>query len=409
MAAVKKVMGMTDKENQLRVYLLGALKLYYGDKQISSDSSRARKKLWGLLAYLFCHRGKPVPSEVLQKELWSDEYTNPVSAMKTAMSRLRTMLDELHGGLGHTLILHKNGGYIINPDVALYTDIDDFETLIMEAQSQPEQRNPIPYMKALVLYKKDFFSLQSAEPWVIPVATYYHDLFVRAVLSAEAILEQSGRYEEGIEVCQCGIKIDPYCESFYQAMMRCLMALKKRQEVVDIYEEMSRLLMTTYGVVPDDISRTLYRQALDHVEKHTITPEMLEERLAEQGPVNSALLCDFEFFKNVYQANARTLERSGDAIHIVLLSVKAKEGIQLAKRSLEIIMEHLEQHICTALRRGDMVTRCSNSQYIIMLPQAGYESSILVCERIIKEFYRRYTHITAVIEYHVQPMRAPAK
>ncbi len=397
------------RETTLRVYLLNDMALFYGDRQISCDTNHSKKKLWGLLAYLFCNRDKPVTAEVLLKELWNDEYTNPVSAMKTAMSRLRSMLDELHEGLGHTLILYKNGGYIINPDIALYTDIDDFETLITEALSQPEQRNAIPYMKALVLYKKDFFSIQSAEPWVIPVATYYHDLFVKAVLTAESILEQNGRYEEGVEVCQCGIKIDKYCESFYQCMMRCLLALKKRQEVVDIYEEMSRLLMITYGVVPDDASRTLYRQALDNVEKRTITPEMLEERLVEQGPVNSALLCDFEFFKNVYQANARTLDRSGDAIHIVLLSVKAKEGMQLAKRSLDTIMENLERHICKALRRGDMVTRCSISQYIVMLPQAGYESSILVCERIIKEFYRLYSRVPAIIEYHVQPMRAPAK
>ena len=39
-----------------------------------------------------------------------------------------------------------------------------------------------------------------------------------------------------------------------------------------------------------------------------------------------------------------------------------------------------------------------------MLPQANYENSCKVCERIVRAFYRKYPHSPAVIQYTVQPL-----
>jgi hypothetical protein len=47
---------------------------------------------------------------------------------------------------------------------------------------------------------------------------------------------------------------------------------------------------------------------------------------------------------------------------------------------------------------------CSASQYILMLPQANYENSCKVCERVIKTFTRQYPHSPARLRYAVQPL-----
>ena len=44
------------------------------------------------------------------------------------------------------------------------------------------------------------------------------------------------------------------------------------------------------------------------------------------------------------------------------------------------------------------------SQYILLLPQANYENSCKVCERIIKAFCRQYPHSPAQLHYSVQPL-----
>lgn len=67
-------------------------------------------------------------------------------------------------------------------------------------------------------------------------------------------------------------------------------------------------------------------------------------------------------------------------------------------------MEMLEEQIRVSLRRGDALARCSVSQYVVMLPQANYENSCMVCERIIKAYCRKHPHSDAVIRYEVYPL-----
>ena len=67
-------------------------------------------------------------------------------------------------------------------------------------------------------------------------------------------------------------------------------------------------------------------------------------------------------------------------------------------------MEKLDEEIRTSLRRGDAASRCSSSQYILMLPQANYENSCMVCSRVAKNFARKFPHSPARFQYTVYPL-----
>ena len=112
-----------------------------------------------------------------------------------------------------------------------------------------------------------------------------------------------------------------------------------------------------------------------------------------------------QIFKVLYQAQARAIARTGEAYHIGLLSVKARAGKNLSQSSLDIVMKNLQELICSSVRRGDIATRCSATQFILMLPRANYESSCMVCNR---NFCRQYPHSPAEITVHVFPVE-PAK
>lgn len=99
------------------------------------------------------------------------------------------------------------------------------------------------------------------------------------------------------------------------------------------------------------------------------------------------------------------MERSGKATHIALLSITpALENKPLSKRSLNTALEHLQNEIRTNLRRGDTFARCSGSQFIIMLPQANYENSCMVCRRITGAYARKYPHSPVKLHFMVQPL-----
>ncbi len=392
----------------LEVRMFGHLSLTLGDKKIHCTDNRA-KRVWMLLAYLLHHRHRTVTSDELLSLLWNEEKggANPAGALKTAMHRVRATLDQLGEGMGHDLLLFKNGGYVWNPEVTMKIDKEEFEALISEAVHQSDEASHKAcelLVKAAKLYAGEFCSMQTSEPWVIPVAAYYQNLYTEAVVKAVPFLEREKRYEEGILLCRSAIAIDPYAESFYQLLMRCLLAADKRQDVITLYEDMSKLLLSTFGVMPDAESRALYREALKTVNTHVISPMILQEQLQESEPISGALLCDYDFFKNVYQAKARMLARSGDAIHVVLFTMTGRMGKEVAKRSVELAMDNFEAHICKSLRKGDLVSRCSGSQFVVMLPQANFENANMVCGRVIDSFMRQYPHSPVQINYFVQAM-----
>ena len=394
------------EQETLRVQMLGEFAIHLRDHGISDNDNRSHK-IWLLLAYMIYCRNRPVSQQELTHLLWEREVSssNPLNALKTMFHRVRTMLDQLDTRAGHNLILRKNGSYAWNTDLPLTLDAEEFEASChtgTAAETEEEQLRC--YLQALSLYQGDFLSKLSSESWVIPIAAYYHNLYLSTALKAIQLLEGRSRREEAVSLCRKALVFEPYREDLYLHLLQNLLQMGKREEVISVYEEMRDLLFSNFGVMPSEDLRALYREASRTVNSRTISMELLEEQLREPLSVSGAMVCDYDFFKVLYHAETRALLRSGNAIHISLLSVTAADGSALSKRSLDRAMENLLDLIRGNLRRGDIASRCSVSQYVLMLPQANYENSCRVSERVIQAFYRQYPHSPAKIHYSIQPL-----
>lgn len=388
----------------VKATLLGDFALTYGEHQIDETQNRSRK-VWLLLAYLIYHHGRVVPQAELLDLLWNDdrESGNPVSALKTTLHRVRAMLDRLEEGAGHRMILSKNGGYTWNGDIPLELDTEEFERLCAVPSVKEEDGGLARCQQVLPLYRGNFLGKMSSETWVIPISAYYHSLYIQTVRRTLELMETHGMWQAAEQVCRQALRLEPYQEDFYQHLMRNLLAMGQQRQAASVYEEMSRLLLADFGVMPDQESRALYREALRSDNRRTIPAGTVLEQLREENMVGGALVCDYDFFKMIYRAEARMILRSGDAVHVALFSLKGK-GCELTKRSLDLAMDHMQEQIRTNLRKGDVVARCSPSQFVVMLPQANYENSCMVCQRILRAFSRQYPHSPAVIDYTVYPL-----
>lgn len=385
----------------LQIRMFGRFSLSYGDKQISCENNRS-KQIWSILAYLIYNRGKTVTSEELMSLMWNNEKSdNPPGALRTAMHRVRSLLESLMPEAGKKLLTYKNGGYMWNPDIEMFLDISEFEKQISLLSGENEETDVEAYIAALNLYDGDFLAMQASDAWVIPIQVYYHNIYESIINKALPALEKAGRSSEAEIICRKALQIDQYSEAMYQHLMRFLLAMDKRQEVVTVYEDMSKLLLSTFGVMPDQESRALYREALQTVTSRVLAPEMMMEQLTESGEIKSALICDYDFFRMLYQAQARMIARTGDAIHIALLTLKSRGAKEVSQKSIALAMDNLEAHMSHSLRKGDVITRCSGSQFIIMLPQANYENSCMVCNRFITSFERKYPHSPVYVEFFV--------
>ena len=390
----------------LQVRMLGGFSIQQGSQEINDSDNRSRK-VWLLLAYMVYCRNRSISLEELVDLLWAEAEgsTNPLNALKTMFHRVRTILNHLGNEAGHTLIIRREGSYAWNPDIPFTFDVEDFDSLCKTADAAVDDEERLNLsLQALDLYQGDFLPKLSAEPWVVPIAAYFHNLYLKTVMNTLPLLENRNRLSEAVRLCRKGVEIDPYFEPLYQHLMQDLLDMGKQRDAIAAYEDMSKLLFENFGVMPSDESLSIYREAMRTTNNHAVSLVTVQDQLREPDGTNGALFCDYDFFKVIYHAEARAVARSGSAVHIGLISVTAEDNGELPKRSLDRCMENLQDLICSNLRKGDIAARCSVCQYILMLPQANFENSCKVCERITKAFGRQYPHSPAVLHYSVQPL-----
>lgn len=390
----------------LQVQMLGQFTLRYGDRTISDSDDRSRR-VWSLLAYMLYNHGRSFAQEELIHLYWSnnEKSADPGNALKSIFHRIRTALDKLQPGLGRLLIRRKAGRYFWNNAMPLSLDIEDFEAHFHAAEAAGDDDVRLAeYQAALALYAGDPLPRMTDEIWTIPIVAYYHSLYTRAAAGAIELLEKQERTAEAVALCRRAIHIEPYQEDLYEHLMRGLLRTGDMKGAMSVYEEMSELLLAHFGVMPSETLRTLYRQATRTVNDRTLTMDEVCSQLEEPAPHSGAMVCEYDFFKILYRAEARSIARNGHSANICLLSVSGKDGEMLARRSLDPAMNNLQVLVQNNLRRGDAIARCSISQYIILLPQANYENSRMVADRLVSAFYRRYPHSPARLRYTVQPL-----
>lgn len=390
----------------LQVQMLGQFTLRYGDRTISDSDNRSRR-VWSLLAYMLYNHGRSFAQEELIHLYWSngEKSADPGNALKSIFHRIRTALDKLQPGLGRLLIRRKAGRYFWNNVMPLSLDTEDFEAHFHAAEAAGDDDVRLAeYQAALALYAGDPLPRMTDEIWTIPIVAYYHSLYTRAAAGAIELLEKQERTAEAVALCRRAIHIEPYQEDLYEHLMRGLLRTGDMKGAMSVYEEMSELLFAHFGVMPSETLRTLYRQATRTVNDRTLTMDEVCSQLAEPAPHGGAMVCEYDFFKILYRAEARSIARNGHSANICLLSVSGKDGEMLARRSLDPAMNNLQVLVQNNLRRGDVIARCSISQYIILLPQANYENSRMVADRLVSAFYRRYPHSPARLRYTVQPL-----
>ena len=388
----------------IEVQMLGTFALQAGDITVSDVGNRS-KKVWTLLAYLICNRDRGISQQKLINLLWGDESDsdNPENALRITLHRLRAQLDQLWEGAGRELIVRKDGGYGWNSSISMALDCDRFETLCQTATEDEDLRLK-NLLDGLGLYQGEFLPRQASEMWVVPVSTHFHNLFLQGSLEAAGLLSARGRHEEAVEICRAAVAAEPYHEPLHQILMQELGAMGDNKAAAAVYETLSKRLFDDFGIRPNAQTREIYRIAAHSPGDRTLPMEEVLQQLQEPEGNAGAMQCDYDYFKILCFAESRAMERSGNATHIALLSISSDTDHPLSKRSMNRIMEQLGEALRSNLRRGDTISRCSVSQYIIMLPKANYENSCMVCRRILTAFHRTHPHVAAKINFMVQPL-----
>ncbi len=385
----------------LQVTMLDRFSITLGQRQVG-DSSGHSKKVWLLLAYLIYQKGRAAPYQELANLLWDQETgsANPRNAMKTTFFRTRTCLDQLYEGAGHQLILRKDQGYAWSQQLPLSLDLDRFEALC--AQKGPDALSC--WMQALDLFGQGFIPKLREFSWAAAMSKRELGLYMQTLGRVLPILEERGDWEQSAALCAAAVQLDLLNEGLYRRRMNALLNLGDSRAAAQVFEDMNQLFLEKTGGMPGEEAQALYRRAVSHVNDRTIPPAAILEQLREEGDAG-AFFCDYDVFRALYRLHARDMVRTGERASLAVLSVTGIDGGELARRSLDLVMENLRRLAPPLLRQGDAMSKCSVSQYVLLLPRASFENSQAVCRRIQKAFLRQYPHTPARLRATVCPLK----
>lgn len=391
---------------EVSVRFFGNFQVLIGGKVINESSSRA-KRPWNLLQYLMVYRHKTVSRQQLIEALWPDGTSDqPDKALKNLVYRVRSFFAGKNVAFAQDVVLYRNGNYQLNNDLPWAFDFEQFEELYNKSagkENTPEES--IEYaMQAIDLYRGDFLAEQVYEDWVLPYNTYYRSLFFKCVANALDLLEEAGRDEDIEVVCNRALAIDQFEEDLHLAYISALVRQDKKAAALSHYNKMADMFFREMGVTPSEELREIYHELSQSLNNAETDLYSIKSALSEQEVNNDAFYCDFDVFRNLYRLEARAAERAGQAVFVGLLTLSGKDGDLEEGDELNQCMAILLETIHQSLRRGDVVSRFSLSQYILMLPTITVENAELVLGRVQERFKRNGKNLNVTLEAKIQPL-----
>lgn len=379
------------KPATLSVSLLGGFSMRLNDHTLTDDINRSLK-LWSVLAYLILHRDRPVPQSELIDTFWADEGgANPTNALKTLLYRIRAMLEPLFGAELEP-ILAQRGAYMWNKAISCTLDIDEFESLCRragEAGLSTGERRAL-YREAVKLYHGDLLPKLNHQVWLVPLSVHYHTMYINAVKALCELLDQTEEFEEMYNIASDASNLDNLDEGLHTLMVRSLLRLGRNAAALSHYEQATELLYRSLGVRPSEELRALYQEIMS-VEKSLETDlGVIVGDLKEAASRPGAFFCEYGFFKEAYRLEVRRAVRSGVCAHLCLITVALPDGGVPPLNLLSTTMDQLQEVLVKSLRRGDVVSKFSGAQFVVMLPAANFEDSSMVMDRVVASFYRQH-------------------
>lgn len=396
-------MGVYYMEEKIIVKTFGGFSMTYGDRTISDQDNRS-KKLWVILEYMIAFHDRSVPQSTIIDLIWNEDSSSsdPENALKTSLHRVRAMIDELK--LPGKSIASKQGTYSWNNSLPCVFDFEEFISLVNRAgvSGVSDEERMECYRQASELYKGDFLPKCQTEVWASGLATRYRAIYVKMINQYIRLLLEKAMYEEAVGCCSAALSIEPMDEEINYNFIYALNKTGNQQAAVDNYNRIVSMYYAEFGVEPGERLKNLYAEITLHENAAEADLNMIQSDLFEKNAIRRAYLCDYSIFQHLYKIQARACARSGMSIFLLLLTIKQHKKDAPDTKKIAAGMEKMENVIATSLRSSDVFARYSLNQFITMLPSACYENSIMIGERILKNFDKTKPKTDLDVSYAVR-------
>lgn len=368
----------------VKITLFGGFNIYKDDKLILENLSNTRKtKLF--LCYLLLNKDKAISHRELFELLWSGEdYANPGTALRTLLYRYRNLIENTGVDELDNSIISRRGAYQWNPDLNISIDIYDFEEASRKALDTigSDEKKELLLKKALESYTGNLLPDSNTEHWVVPKAVELRDLYIRVALELIQLLKAKQDYKAIIDICNNVQEFIPVSLDIENEMG---LAMKKGLE--------SEGELNEYH---------MFREAAKEMDR---VIGGVREEMEYDASENTAFVCEYDMFREVYRLQRRLLMRTGETMFLTMATLRSRRTDRHEPLKNERAMTALLECCKHELRMGDSICRYSDDQYAIMFPVDSYENAVKVLERVRMSFYRKSNLNEYMLVYKICPLK----
>lgn len=389
----------------IRIQMMDTFTVFINEKNAEYLATKSRKGA-AFMQYLILNKGQPVQNYRLLSTLWADEAgANPENALKTLVSRFRTLLNQISDGFGRCIVADRGAYHWENlpgMTVDVY-ELDDIFDRISSVKDDPDELKKL-YQNMMLLYKGDLLQHLEQNDWVITRATSMHNKYMSAVYSYIEMLKSENNYNEIANVCRTALDVDNFDDRIHMELMTALINTNRTNEALIQYKHVTHINYRYLGVQPSKEMQEFYKQIIRSGKTLDFNLDSIRNELRESGKQRGAFVCEYSVFKEIYNLQMRNLERLGSTMFLCVIMVGNPDEPITDSIKQDNIMNGLLEILCNNLRKGDTITHFSPTIFALLLPTVNYTTGNLVLERVKRLFYQRYPNSNIPFSYRVGPL-----
>lgn len=372
----------------LQVHMLGGFGVTFDGRPLTFGRGSTTRSLQ-LFQLLMLHQKQGVAKEKLMEALYEwDTIGNKNNSLNTMIYRLRKQLAA--AGLPEAEYIAVNGG-ICRWVSGLCVSVDavEFEEAVSASRSASGEREKQKFLeRAVSLYRGELLPQISNETWVAVESARLKRMYEEAVRELCQILGKQREYERMLAIYTEAASWYPF-EEWQVCLVDCLMSMNRYEEAYQVYLDTVKLYSDELGIPPSEQMLERFRMMSGKIVYHETDFRGIRETLSEDKEARGAYYCSYPSFVDTFRLLRRIVERSGQNIFLVMCSLKYQGDVTGHDKSqLEEASNALLDGIGASLRRGDVYTRHSVSQFLILLVGARQEDCPMIFERISRNFER---------------------
>ena len=376
-------------EHSVRFQMLGNYLIFIDEQHMENVISKTRKGS-ALMSFLILYRGRPVPNQRLLRELWpSTTVTNPENALKTLVSRLRAILNQMAEGLGKCIVSDR-GAYHWEQQENVRVDVlelmDCFDALTRERDLFARREL---YQRVIKLYKGDLYQTGDLEEEPA-YAEQLHRKYLDSVYDYVDLLRQNEEYEEISSVCRTALAVDSFDERLHIELMKAMVNQNRVSDAMEQYHHAANLSYRYLGAEPSETMKAFYRQLNQSRRSLKFNLDAIRSELRKSSSESGAFVCDYTMFKEIYNLQMRNLERLGTSMFLGVIMIGDSDDAHVDYIRQDNIMSALIEILKENLRKGDIITHFAPNIVALLLPTVNYDTGSQVIERVRELFYKRF-------------------